>query len=825
MPSLIPYAPRFRWLALDLAAGGHALTLESFTTAGANVTRSDSNRRAANSSGNGNAQGGLTTATVYLGGAALYCELEVNAVGGGVGIGIAYSPGIGVNTDPRTTTTDAVQVYRSDGQLNDRIAGTIAAYGATFTTGDVIGLVLIGGRLYFSKNGAWQAGGNVNANTGGIVSTLGAKWLVAGGTGTWDLSINVGQRPFRYAPPDRSPGRWESRADAARLIVATRRLELTEGIALGRLANDPGYAFRCNFQTWGSGSSSSTIGDVDLANGDGLLDYLLDYDNRDRVATLYRGETYTVSALASAEKLVTGIVESLKRANDKTLRIKFRDRLAFLDVGANAVAYSTAIANTSLRSAPMPCVIGANRWVPFDIIDGPNLHYGAGDRSNMELPTEVRANGVALTYRSTWGELSTTVGFGIRRLTNPGQDKHCAQYAGVLKLGTQTIAETFGSWTGDNPNGWTVQEQDANNAVTQNPAGECRLTKNGGGTQTHLERSLLTAGQLTHVRFRVTATPVGATRFRSRNAGGTESADLFVVDSTTPIGTYTFTFTPATGHTILRFLALAGATATGIIDDLEVWPATRIQNLADVVEFLAVTIGQRLTTAELDTAALAAIDTALPYGYAIYIDRGRVTVGEAIQRILDSIDGAPYVTIDGKLSACYLTTPGGTPVLSITDADITGEVVAEDDTSPGLSRALAHGRNYAPHDQGEIAGAVQNTATAGELMAEWMTQRNATLIHAAYKHADNAEPMETCLNTDTTNAANELARRLGLRRTLRKRFTIPCALSDAQAALVVGGSRIRITSAQAGLSAGRDLVVFGKSVGFLGFEVVLYAWG
>lgn len=51
-------------------------------------------------------------------------------------------------------------------------AGAVSAYGASYTTGDVVGVLLKNGKLYFRKNGAWQNSADVGAETGAAFTGL-----------------------------------------------------------------------------------------------------------------------------------------------------------------------------------------------------------------------------------------------------------------------------------------------------------------------------------------------------------------------------------------------------------------------------------------------------------------------------------------------------------------------------------------------------------------------------------------------------------------------------------------------------------------------------
>ena len=85
---------------------------------------------------------------------------------------------------------------------------TSAAYGSTYTANDTIGVALDldNGKVWFSKNGAWQASGDPAAGTNAaftdITGSDGWTFGVSGyGSGGDNCHANFGQRPFTYTPP------------------------------------------------------------------------------------------------------------------------------------------------------------------------------------------------------------------------------------------------------------------------------------------------------------------------------------------------------------------------------------------------------------------------------------------------------------------------------------------------------------------------------------------------------------------------------------------------------------------------------------------------
>jgi hypothetical protein len=78
-----------------------------------------------------------------------------------------------------------------------------SSYGNTYTNGDVIGcaLDLDNGKVYWSKNGTFQASGDPVAGTNAAFTGLTGTWLPVASSNTPLTSFNFGQRPFAYTPP------------------------------------------------------------------------------------------------------------------------------------------------------------------------------------------------------------------------------------------------------------------------------------------------------------------------------------------------------------------------------------------------------------------------------------------------------------------------------------------------------------------------------------------------------------------------------------------------------------------------------------------------
>jgi len=121
-----------------------------------------------------------------------YWEVHVEAVG-------TNNMWIGVTKNQANRTVDAylnTWTYNKLGQKTDNSA-TGSTYGATYTSGDIIGVAVDAdaGSITFYKNGVSQG----IAFTG--LSMSGGVYTIAGSDNSATMVFNFGQRPFAYAAP------------------------------------------------------------------------------------------------------------------------------------------------------------------------------------------------------------------------------------------------------------------------------------------------------------------------------------------------------------------------------------------------------------------------------------------------------------------------------------------------------------------------------------------------------------------------------------------------------------------------------------------------
>jgi hypothetical protein len=140
-----------------------------------------------------------TTGTMYMSSGKWYAEVTLTA---------GTSEHIGIAANSLSTGTylgSAADGYAYAGGGTKYNNNTSTSYGATFTTNDVIGIALDmdNGKIWWSKNGVWQASGNPATGVNAAFTGLTGEYtfaVSANGSGN-NTTTNFGQRPFAYTAP------------------------------------------------------------------------------------------------------------------------------------------------------------------------------------------------------------------------------------------------------------------------------------------------------------------------------------------------------------------------------------------------------------------------------------------------------------------------------------------------------------------------------------------------------------------------------------------------------------------------------------------------
>jgi hypothetical protein len=139
-----------------------------------------------------------------------YCEVLVSGTPNSANL-------IGISNEAQlkylTITADVVGTSTGVGYSyfllngNKYTNATSTAYGSSIASGDIVGIALDldSGRIWFSKNGTWQASGDPAAGTNAAFTGIASDTWSIGSTsysgGATSFNYNFGQRPFSYTPP------------------------------------------------------------------------------------------------------------------------------------------------------------------------------------------------------------------------------------------------------------------------------------------------------------------------------------------------------------------------------------------------------------------------------------------------------------------------------------------------------------------------------------------------------------------------------------------------------------------------------------------------
>lgn len=729
--------------------------------------------------------------------------------------------------------------YESDG---DKVnSATQTAYGSTYTVGDTIGCLAqynastANWDLYFVKNPSGTftlptAAYSV-ASSSQLCPAVGFRAVAA--AMAWEC--NFGEKPFKGTPPAGVlNGVYLTAADTERWLGTRGQLIDNAGTLTHiepRVINSPRFRRAVSCWPWGRGKSGSSIGQLDIANGDSALDLLLDPAMRGRQVSLYVIDTTdpgSESAKSGLDPVGTGYIDTVAEtaSGDKqgVLQVTLRNRDLLLDVPIQPNTYPTTTINTALRGMTRPLTLGAVRWDPVVLPDAPNLLHDVHQDGRFKRIVEVRDQGVLLTLTTHWSPSTVPTVSGFKRNTSIA-GKQCAQVEGAVKVGSAVVDELFSSWTGDNPNSWTVTEQDANNRVTESPTGVARIQKNGGGTRTDMQRNFsLTNGTYYLLQVEVSAWSSGTLNIWSTD--GTSLVLLMAIAASDHVGTFYVVFNPTASYSSIRIGMAASASGDVSITRVKIDTCTLIERLPDWLEWITETQLGVLTSADRDSTGITALDTAAPYELGIHIPAGQSpSAWDVIQNTMAAFTGWAYFDVEGLLKVGRLELPAGTADLTLTDADLIAEPTRKFDEAPGLSALLGYAPNGAVHGTGELAGSVQNATVATELAFPQQFKKATPAAAAAYAHATGAQAMPT-YHSGGTDAQTEIDRVIGMWLDTRSFYSAAVQLSGAVAAQTVNpGQLVSLTSLAADLDAGKLLRVIAVEGEYLGNQVTLECWG
>lgn len=620
----------------------------------------------------------------------------------------------------------------------------------------------------------------------------------------------------------------------------------------GRISARSDIQLARNVVVWpwaGSGGSAPALGQLELLNKDGALNVWRDYGWRDKVASLYYSDGDLPGTIGPGTAWAFALVDRLEFRGD-IVRMVFGDWMAKLQRSAQSQNYRkqsdsglyllrniTTDVGEEVEGKALPLLIGtAYQAEPFNVNPAPGVReYQFSDSPLYTM----------LTYDKCdpFDELPT--GLDIIRPSRSDGFRMAPSLAGPLGKVTGDVVGPFyrltqrvttangggfTTWTGDNPDGWTVTTTEtAACRFTQNGAA-CRIQSNGTSRQSmshNASNGAWTVGRVIEVQFTVTAVVTPGPIFFLLTSGLNTSVRRVPIYGT---GTYRVVLSLPAGATAYTFWinsglnVVAGDTVDVTIDNLEAWEVLPITRWADVVQYLITTRGGFLL-GDVDATTLASVSSNSGNPVLGYYSNNGGNIDEILRQCMDAVTGFVFVDRLAKFRFGRLDVVDKEgPVLALTGRDLMGEIVCELDVARGLSTNMAGMRNWSPTDADSMATSV--TALDKRKWSERFQAIKSALgvVHSSYAHADNAKPRETILQV-----ANEIKAEVSRMATLYSvpRYFYRCTVSlDLAAANALNpGDVVSLTVDTYDLSNGKNLMVVGIVQRFFSQAVDLVLWG
>lgn len=595
----------------------------------------------------------------------------------------------------------------------------------------------------------------------------------------------------------------------------------------GRLI-DTIYERAVSYPVWDRAGGAQALSYLELVNIDGALDSWLTDDWKDVRITLKVVEPR--AAYSSATQVGVAVIERLEAPSRDRVRFVCRSVFERLE-RVITTTYPDTVTNESLRGKAKPITLGRVRWVdPLN----PRLNDSGGSTRGVwdvadgcfESITELRARGTLQTESQTplvtnsspqYFVIQNTDGYGF--LLREQSNRLAAEVKGQLRRGANiTTMPTFPFGGGGDPTDWDVTEG-GTGTVTWNSAGSVTIIGDGSD-DTYVSQDLsITTGGVYQIEVHVTSL-TGVAMLAANKAGTLLIARE--IDGATGVIVATFVGDSA-GNKIL-FGFQSGASGTATISAFYVYPCARINTLAEIVRFAAVTRGT-LSTGDLDTAALAAIDTGAGYAVGWHSLGGEVRGIDLVSLAAQSFGCAIFQDATGDLVPVRLAAPAVSADFELDELQIL-EVTWEADEAPGLSTRMHYGRNYSPHTDDDVGGlsAATYPDLRAELKSDVRTVTTTETLDAIYADAEDRDPLPSILSEEV-DAQTEIDRICALYTQPRAFYTVKAFAESGTTHTIEPGHTVQVTHSRYGLSGGVNLLVVAARSDFLGNVVDLVLWG
>lgn len=467
-----------------------------------------------------------------------------------------------------------------------------------------------------------------------------------------------------------------------------------------RLLDDVEFDRSVGTLFWGEAPrGTNNFGVIRLANADGFFDTYVGQSLRDNTVTIKRGNTE--SAYSTFSTVATLIVDRIEFVDEIQVAIYVTDIGKKLERALQTSMYPTSTPDAALRGRPKPLTIGKAYQVPAIRPDPTgNGHFDVHDSNKWVGIDQLLQQGAPLIAGTAYERSSKTGINGFERLSAiSGQQ--VANVAGAWKLSSTEFTEDFANLTA-----WTEANGGVGGRDASIVSNAVRLLNTLGGADLSITKSATIAASDSDIffyEFDCTAWTSGFAQFRSSSSTGAIEKTIDGTGHYCGIVRVSAAWAP-------RFYATDGSNCDLTIDNLRIRKVTLIEGLSDVVKFLATADSAcqghgPLTTADLDTTTIAALEAAAPYELAYHTNEP-VQIADVLDEVMGSFGGWWYVNRLGKLTVGRLATPVGTPTFSFTVSDIAPGMAVEFDRATGLSNTILAKRNWHALSEDDLVGSL-----------------------------------------------------------------------------------------------------------------------
>ena len=599
----------------------------------------------------------------------------------------------------------------------------------------------------------------------------------------------------------------------------------------GRLI-DAVYERAVTFPIWSRVGGEQAISFVELVNTDGALDSWAAEDWKDVRITLLVVEAR--AAYSSAVQVGVCVVDRLEFPTSTTARFVCRSAYERLEKTITT-NYGTGITNEALRGKPKPLTIGRVRWMDpanHTLNDSAGSARGIHDVNDgyFQEITELRHRGALQTESENplvtnsspqYFVVQDANGYGFR--FRDQSYRLGAEVKGAIRRGSTLITNsTFPTASGVYPTGFDVVEG-GSGSVVWNSAGSVTIT--GDGTaETYISQDVsITTGAVYQISVGVTSL-TGVLALMNADIIPTLYNVRAVENATGYTVVASFVGDAARETMVVGFKT--GASGTAQISSFDVYPAYPVSSLAELVRFCAVERGS-LTTADIDSSALAAIDTAAGYAIGWHNQGVEVRGIDLVRLAAQSFGVALYQDASGVLAPVQIDEPAVSADFTLDEFDILS-ISFETDEAPGLSAKMHYGRNYSQHSADDVAGISPSTVAAvllrQELQADVRSVTTTETLDAIYADANSRDPLDSILS-EQADAQAEIDRLCALYTQPRAFYTLKAFVGSGTAYTIEPGDTVSVTHSRYGLSGGVNLLVVTARSDFVGAAVDLVLWG